>query len=152
MIRVDDKDADKIAVLWRTEVGILAIAYSLDAGETFSEPEAMQYGGPGGERPIKNPRGAITPHRFKDGTVLLIFYNNGHTEKEGYTGRRYYWYTLGRPANSESNPTESMVWSQPELALWYGARARAKRERERSECKKLELPEDLLASEANAKS
>ena len=31
---------------------------------------------------VRNPRGAITPFKLKDGKhVALLFYNNGHTEK-----------------------------------------------------------------------
>jgi hypothetical protein len=120
VFRTDADDANKICCLWRTECGILAICYSDDLGDSWTEPTVMTYDG---TRPIKNPRGAITPHRFADGTVIMIYYNNSHTEKDGYVGRRYYWYTLGRPSNSPTNPTNQMVWSEPELALWYDGEA-----------------------------
>ncbi len=97
--------------IWRTEVGVIASSTSRDGGATFSPPSPLAYT-PGGY-PVKNPRGSLTPHRFPDGRVLLIFYNNSHTEREGYCGRRYYFYTLGTPTSS------GFVWSQPELALWW---------------------------------
>jgi len=118
--RVDEADPLKIGCMWRTETGVLAVVYSADGGDTWTPPTALTYDG---VRPIKNPRGAITPHRFEDGTTLMIYYNNSHTAKEGYVGRRYYWYTLGLPANSPQNASSIMVWSEPELALWYDGEA-----------------------------
>jgi len=107
-------DANNLMVLWRTEVGYLAHAFSRDGGQTFSPPTLMTYDG---KRKIKNPRGAITPHRFANGEVLLIFYNNSHTEKDGYVGRRFYWFALGKPNKQRSGPP--LLWSEPELAQFY---------------------------------
>jgi len=45
---------------------------------------------------MRNPRGAITPFRLHDEFVVLLYYNNGHTEKVGYTGRLFYWLSVGR--------------------------------------------------------
>ncbi|GMI02626.1 hypothetical protein TrVE_jg13806 [Triparma verrucosa] len=113
IFQVDNDDPNQVMVLWRTEVGIIAHCFSSDGGETFGPITAMTYDG---VRRIKNPRGSLTPHRFDDGSVLLIYYNNGHTEKDGYVGRRYYWYIVGRPVKDHPN---KMLWTEPELALWW---------------------------------
>jgi len=44
----------------------------------------------------------------------LLFYNNGHTERMGYCGRRVMWLTVGH-----ETAAGSIRWSQPELALWW---------------------------------
>ena len=62
---------------------------------------------------IRNPRGAITPHVTRDGHIALLFYNNGHTERVGYTGRLLIWLVLGRVEGG------GIVWSQPEVVLWW---------------------------------
>jgi len=72
-----------------------------------------------GVRPIKNPRGSITPHRFPNGQIALTFYNNGRTEREGYVGRRLYWLTVGTPTDKPHR----MEWSEPELLLWWDGEA-----------------------------
>ena len=48
---------------------------------------------------LRNPRGAITPHRMVDGHFALLFYNNGYTDKVGYVGRLVVWLTIGRLNN-----------------------------------------------------
>ena len=46
---------------------------------------------------IRNPRGAITPFLLRDGRhCVLLHYNNGRTDRLGYTGRRLYWLSVGR--------------------------------------------------------
>eukprot|EP00756_Hemistasia_phaeocysticola_P004019 Hpha_TRINITY_DN12585_c0_g1::TRINITY_DN12585_c0_g1_i1::g.50806::m.50806 len=63
---------------------------------------------------MRNPRGAITPIVMQsNGHVVLLYYNNGHTERFGYTGRLVLWLTMGRLTG------EGIEWSQPELALWW---------------------------------
>ena len=62
---------------------------------------------------VRNPRGAITPHRMRDGHIALLYYNNGHTEKLGYVGRLVVWITLGRIDKG------NVWWSQPEIAIWW---------------------------------
>ena len=62
---------------------------------------------------VRNPRGAITPHVTRDGHIALLFYNNGHTERVGYTGRLLVWLTMGRVEEGE------VRWSQPEVAVWW---------------------------------
>ena len=42
---------------------------------------------------VRNPRGAITPFKLKDGMhVALLFYNNGHTEKVSVIVTLYYTF------------------------------------------------------------
>ena len=62
---------------------------------------------------VRNPRGAITPHVTRDRHIALLFYNNGHTERVGYTGRLLVWLTMGRVEKGE------IRWSQPEVAVWW---------------------------------
>ena len=45
---------------------------------------------------IRNPRGAITPAKLRNGDYVLLFYNNGYTDRVGYVGRLVYWITVGR--------------------------------------------------------
>ncbi|MEM8858935.1 MAG: sialidase family protein [Chloroflexota bacterium] len=115
IFQTDPTDPNRVMVVWRTESGILACSTSSDGGEHFSEPSIMTYDG---VRPIKNPRGAFTPHRFPNGEILLIYYNNGYTERDGYVGRRLYWYILGRYVDDAAT-FSGMIWSEPELALWW---------------------------------
>ena len=49
----------------------------------------------------------------RDGSIVLLFYNNGHTDKLGYCGRLVVWVMLGRPEGA------GMTWTQPELAIWW---------------------------------
>ena len=48
---------------------------------------------------MPNLRGAITPHRMRDGHLALLYYNNGHTDKVGYVGRLVVWITVGKLNN-----------------------------------------------------
>ncbi|MDH4116015.1 MAG: glycoside hydrolase [Acidimicrobiia bacterium] len=112
---------DRLLVLWRTEMGKIAAASSDDGGETFGASFWLSYeGSEQGGHPLKNPRGSITPHRLERpspsglAAYVMLFYNNGRTERTGYVGRRVYWLTMGRATMSGS-----IEWSQPELALWW---------------------------------
>ena len=49
----------------------------------------------------------------RDGSTVLLFYNNGHTDKLGYCGRLVVWVMLGRPQGA------GVSWTQPELAIWW---------------------------------
>jgi hypothetical protein len=72
-----------------------------------------------GSRIIKNPRGSLTPHLLPGGKQwLLIYYNNSHTAREGYVGRRYYWYSVGT-MGAGKGAGEAISWTEPELALWW---------------------------------
>ena len=62
---------------------------------------------------MRNPRGSFTPLALRDGTVALLFYNNGQTDKVGYVGRLVVWLSLARRQGA------GLVWAQPELALWW---------------------------------
>ena len=58
----------------------------------------MTYEGTKEGRRLLNPRSSITPTKLKDGSYLLLFSNNGDTEKFGY-GRKtrlHTWLAVGR--------------------------------------------------------
>ena len=46
--------------------------------------------------------------------MVLLYYNNGHTDKLGYVGRLLVWVTLGLQTS-----TGDLTWAQPEVALWW---------------------------------
>ena len=114
----------RVFTLWRTETGKLAAAYSSNGGESWEPSFWLTYEGvalgQGGVRTIKNPRGAITPGRLRlrspggRNEFVLLFYNNGYTERLGYGGRRVYWITVGRQSDAGT-----VQWYQPEIALWW---------------------------------
>lgn len=115
IINTEPGNPNKLMCFWRTQAGIIARTYSNDGGETFGDVGAMTYDG---ERIVKNPRGSLTPHLLPGGRQwLLIYYNNSHTAREGYVGRRYYWYSVGTMGAGRGG--EDISWSEPELALWW---------------------------------
>ena len=113
-------DPDHLLAMWRTEVGRIACATSEDGGSCWEASDWLRYDAPVRERPLRNPRGAITPLRLPtrspqgNAEYALLFYNNGHTERAGYTGRRILWLTLGR-----ATPAGSIRWHQPEIVLYW---------------------------------
>ena len=62
---------------------------------------------------MRNVRGAFTPHKLRDGNIIMLYYNNGHTDKVGYVGRLVVWVTMG------SVTRDTIVWAQPEIVLWW---------------------------------
>ena len=78
-------------------------------------------------RPFRNPRGAITPYRFKQdgpdgcGRFAFLYYNNGHTEREGYSAREVLWMALGRVAEGGGGDGGRIVieWGQPEIVQYW---------------------------------
>ena len=128
ILPVGDADPRRVFCLWRTEVGRLAAAYSSDGGESWEAPHWLNYPGrpSSGWAPapdqaeLRNPRGAITPIRLAERTAdgrsvfALLFYNNGHTERLGYVGRRVMWLTVGH-----ETAAGTIRWSQPEIVLWW---------------------------------
>ena len=42
----------------------------------------------------------------RDGSIALLFYNNGHTDKLGYCGRLVVWLMLGKLSQDQ----RSLVW------------------------------------------
>jgi len=60
-------------------------------------------------RPLRNPRGPITPFLCQNGYYLLFFYNNGFTST---SNRSVYWLTAGREISG------ILQWSQPEIGLY----------------------------------
>lgn len=114
-------DDRRLLCLWRTEVGRLAASYSGDGGATWDAPGWLTHEGPlDGATPLRNPRGAITPLRLRapgpDGLAryLLLYYNNGRTDRLGYVGRRVAWLVPGRATRAGT-----IAWGQPEIALWW---------------------------------
>jgi hypothetical protein len=128
MLAVSDTMPGRLFSLWRTETGRLAGAYSDNGGESWGESFWLTYEGlpigAGGAHPIKNPRGSITPYRMRrpspvgGAEFIMFFYNNGRTERLGYTGRRVYWLTIGRETD-----TGAIRWSQPEIGLYWDGTA-----------------------------
>ena len=49
----------------------------------------------------------------RDGSIVFLFYNNGHTDKLGYCGRLVVWVMLGLPEGA------GVAWTQPEVAIWW---------------------------------
>ena len=43
---------------------------------------------------------------YRDGSIALLFYNNGHTDKLGYCGRLVVWLMLGKLSQDQ----RSLVW------------------------------------------
>jgi hypothetical protein len=126
VLAVNDRLPARLFSLWRAETGRLAAAYSNDSGLSWGEPFWLTYEGlpvgHGGQQVIKNPRGSITPYRLRSASnsdagvaeFVMLFYNNGRTDRLGYTGRRVYWITVGRGADDGV-----ITWSQPEIALYW---------------------------------
>lgn len=121
VLQVGAPHPGRLFCLWRAETGRLAAAYSDDGGETWGEPFWLTHEGhAGGVQPLKNPRGSITPFRLRESSAgglpefVMLYYNNGRTERLGYVGRRVYWLVCGR-----STPDGLIRWGQPELALWW---------------------------------
>ncbi|MEQ1698997.1 MAG: sialidase family protein [Ilumatobacteraceae bacterium] len=124
IMAVSDALPGRLFALWRAETGKLAAAYTDDGGHTWGTPFWLTYEGlplgAGGTQLIKNPRGSITPYRMARPSpaggieFVMLFYNNGHTERLGYTGRRVYWLTVGR-----GNDDGTIRWSQPEIGLYW---------------------------------
>lgn len=115
---VSDALPGRLGMVWRTEVGRIAAAWSDDGGHRWSAPGFLTYDG---HREVRHPRGSLTPFRLRgEGTdgdrpeILLVFYGNGRTEREGYVGRRVAWYTLGR-----GGPDGQVRWAEPEIGLYW---------------------------------
>ena len=121
---VEPEQPERLFTLWRSDAGYVAASYSSDAGASWDSPFWLTYEGlpegAGGLQKLKNPRGALTPHRLASLAVdgrsefALLFYNNGRTERFGYCGREVYWLTVGR-----STAGGVIQWAQPEIALWW---------------------------------
>ena len=125
IIQVTAGNAVRLFSLWRSTEGALAASYSTDGGDSWDKPFWLTYAGrPGkGLQVMRNPRGSITPYRFEAGSefgdncFVLLYYNNAHTDKDGYCGRRCYFLSMGHSTGSCADAV--IEWSQPELALWW---------------------------------
>ena len=101
----------RLLMLWRTDGGYLAGAYTSDGGHHFEPSAAL---------PLRNPRGSITPFRLRQPTAdgrfihVMLTYNNARTDRLGYVGRRVYWLFAGT-----SQHDGTIVWGEPELALYW---------------------------------
>lgn len=121
VLQVGAPHADRLCCLWRTETGRLAAAYSDDGGVSWEAPFWLTHEGHrDGEHALRNPRGSITPFRLREPSAdglpefVMLYYNNGRTERLGYVGRRVYWLVAGR------STAEGLIrWGQPEIALWW---------------------------------
>ena len=90
MLQVGAPDPSRLFCMWRAETGRLAASYSADGGDTWDAPFWMTHEGVPGGRELRNPRGSITPFRLRapsaDGLpeFVMLYYNNGRTERLGY--------------------------------------------------------------------
>lgn len=119
IVEVGSGNPNRVCALWRTETGKLAASYSSDGGASWEPSFWLTHEGTPQGRPLRNPRGSITPFRLRetgaDGSAeyVMLYYNNGRTDRLGYVGRRVYWLTLG-------HSTDGVIrWSEPELALYW---------------------------------
>ena len=127
VFQVSNSSEKRLGCVWRAETGQIACAYSDDEGESWSAPGWLTYNGVPSlddvDDAVRNPRGAITPHRFarpdEQGRAqfCLTIYNNSHTEKGGYVGRRVMWIIVGRECKIDGK--YFVEWGQPEICLWY---------------------------------
>jgi hypothetical protein len=112
--------------VFRTTQGFLGASHTADpTGRTgwvpsyyaqfaSTDSSAGDFGGS-----LKNPRGPITLKRFSGGNYLMLWYNNGETGFKGDDGlnnRMPYWLAAGK--ETEIGGTGSIVFSQPEIALY----------------------------------
>lgn len=67
-------------------------------------------------RKLKNPTGPISIRRFINGMYLMLFFSDHQTFPDGYGFERRdpYWLTAGW----EASDGKTIVWSQPEVALY----------------------------------
>ncbi|UWP83112.1 exo-alpha-sialidase [Dactylosporangium fulvum] len=93
---------------YRTEVGVVAEAYSRDGGHTWTPPRAATFAATG--RPIRNPRAATFAWNCGGGRYLLWFHHNGNTWFGTY--RNPVWLSGGVEVDGVIH------WSEPEIALY----------------------------------
>ena len=103
-----------VLYIFRTSGGFVNECLSRDGGLTWTPRLAYYKTG----RPLKNPRGPITARRLRNGTFLLLFFNNGW---KGYSPasnntRNPYFLVAGRRVKNET--WVGVEWSQPEVALY----------------------------------
>ena len=142
VISLNRSNTNELYVVFRTDAGFLGSARSLDGGHSFELPHpsistqfsATHYSEPGSAaeqlvRPLKNPRGPITPIVLPDyvkeedsADVLMLYYNNGHVapasspEVGVWTNRNPYWIIPGYIVEDEKGKT--VEWGEPEIALY----------------------------------
>lgn len=121
--------------VYRTVDGWPVVAYSKDAGRTWTEPAYMTYR-PDGTRRVKHPRAANFAWNCSNGKFLYWFHNHGGsfvgrmtTDKAGalpaavagaagspYDDRNPAWLMAGREVDTPEG--KRIEWSQPEIALY----------------------------------
>ncbi|MER7273941.1 exo-alpha-sialidase [Dactylosporangium sp. NPDC000244] len=92
---------------YRTEVGVIAEAYSRDGGHNWTTPRPATFAT---GRPIRNPRAATFAWACGDGRYLLWFHNNGNTWFGTY--RNPAWLSGGVEVDGV------IRWSEPEIAVY----------------------------------
>lgn len=96
-----------LVVVFRTEVGYLAQAYSNDRGATWSDSTYVRFVS---GAPVKHPRAAGFVWDCGQGRYLLWFHNNSNTWFGPY--RNPAWLAAGRLVDGE------LRWSEPEIGLF----------------------------------
>jgi hypothetical protein len=100
--------------VYRTSDGYLGVGTSVDGGRHFVGPLYAEYStsllNTSGR--LKNPRGPITPRRFKNGRYLLLFFNRANG---GIAGSRNPYFLS---AGTYDALKHTIVWSQPEIILY----------------------------------
>ncbi len=76
---VIEMDDGKVAMIMRTQLGHIAIAYSPDKGDTWTKPVAWS---------VKAPEAPATLRRIPATGDLLLIWNNVYEEGEDHGGRR----------------------------------------------------------------
>ena len=142
VISLNRSNTNELYVVFRTDGGFLGSSRSLDGGKSFGLPHpsistqfaATHYAEPGSAaeqlvRPLKNPRGPITPIVLPDyvkgedsADVLMLYYNDGHVapasspEVGVWTNRNPYWLIPGYIV--EDGEGKTVEWGEPEIALY----------------------------------
>jgi hypothetical protein len=100
--------------VYRTSDGYLGVGTSTDGGRHFISPSYAEYEtsllNTSGR--LKNPRGPITPRRFKNGRYLLLYFNRANGGIEG--SRNPYFLSAGTYDAIKG----TILWSQPEIILY----------------------------------
>ena len=147
-----ENESEHLYVVFRTDGGFLGAQVSHDGGNSWGNaqpsnlPMALHRIEPGSAawvkdkskpRPLKNPRGPITPRRLpqqalrNDGgnpaDFLMLYYNNGNIPVSPRIGtwfhRNPYWLVPGWIAKGDGNndnddiPTQ-VYWGEPEVGLY----------------------------------
>ncbi len=105
-------DPCNLVICSRTNSGVVAISYSSDGGNTWSEPEPARFTDGG---PIHSPLANARLWRCINGKYLLWFHNNmgNLAGMQRYENRNPGWLSGGIERDGK------ILWSQPEIALYH---------------------------------